>query len=78
MNPIDSIEAGDLKQGLPRLQPGDTVRRSRSAPADSDDERLNGAPSPPASRDTRQRALDQRGGYRERLEGLGRSAPSRV
>ena len=26
MNPIDSIEAGDLKQGLPRLQAGDTVR----------------------------------------------------
>ena len=26
MNPIDSIEAGDLKTGLPRLSPGDTVR----------------------------------------------------
>jgi large subunit ribosomal protein L19 len=26
MNPIDSIEAGDLKKGLPRLSPGDTVR----------------------------------------------------
>jgi large subunit ribosomal protein L19 len=26
MNPIDTIEAGDLKQGLPRLDPGDTVR----------------------------------------------------
>jgi large subunit ribosomal protein L19 len=26
MNAIDSIEAGDLKQGLPRLTPGDTVR----------------------------------------------------
>jgi ribosomal protein L19 len=26
MNPIDSIEAGDLKKGLPRLNPGDTVR----------------------------------------------------
>ena len=26
MNPIDSIEAGDLKKGLPRLTPGDTVR----------------------------------------------------
>ena len=26
MNPIDSIEAGDLKKGLPRLQSGDTVR----------------------------------------------------
>jgi len=26
MNPIDNIEAGDLKQGLPRLAAGDTVR----------------------------------------------------
>ena len=26
MNPIDTIEAGDLKQGLPRLAAGDTVR----------------------------------------------------
>jgi ribosomal protein L19 len=26
MNPIDSIEATDLKKGLPRLAPGDTVR----------------------------------------------------
>jgi large subunit ribosomal protein L19 len=26
MNPIDSIEASDLKKGLPRLSPGDTVR----------------------------------------------------
>jgi large subunit ribosomal protein L19 len=26
MNPIDSIEAPDLKAGLPRLTPGDTVR----------------------------------------------------
>ena len=26
MNPIDSIEATDLKKGLPRLSPGDTVR----------------------------------------------------
>jgi large subunit ribosomal protein L19 len=26
MNPIDNIEAGDLKQGLPRLSAGDTVR----------------------------------------------------
>ena len=26
MNPIDSIEAGDLKKGLPRLTSGDTVR----------------------------------------------------
>jgi large subunit ribosomal protein L19 len=26
MNPIDSIEAADLKTGLPRLSPGDTVR----------------------------------------------------
>jgi large subunit ribosomal protein L19 len=26
MNPIDTIEAGDLKQGLPRLSAGDTVR----------------------------------------------------
>ena len=26
MNPIDSIEAGDLKKELPRLNPGDTVR----------------------------------------------------
>ena len=26
MNPIDSIEAGDLKKTLPRLNPGDTVR----------------------------------------------------
>ena len=26
MNPIDSIEAGDLKKGLPHLTPGDTVR----------------------------------------------------
>ena len=26
MNAIDSIEAGDLKKGLPRLQPGDTVK----------------------------------------------------
>lgn len=26
MNPIDTIESGDLKQGLPRLEPGDTVR----------------------------------------------------
>src|SRR5262247_1108196 len=26
MNPIESIEAGQLKQGLPRLSPGDTVR----------------------------------------------------
>ena len=26
MNPIDSIEAGDLKKGLPQLTSGDTVR----------------------------------------------------
>ena len=26
MNPIDTIESGDLKQGLPRLSAGDTVR----------------------------------------------------
>ena len=26
MNPIDSIEAGDLKQSLPRITAGDTVR----------------------------------------------------
>ena len=26
MNPIDSIEAGDLKKGLPHLTPGDTIR----------------------------------------------------
>ena len=26
MNPIDSIEANDLKKGLPHLSPGDTVR----------------------------------------------------
>ncbi len=26
MNPIDTIEAGDLKQGLPHLAAGDTVR----------------------------------------------------
>jgi large subunit ribosomal protein L19 len=26
MNPIDDIEAADLKSGLPRLTPGDTVR----------------------------------------------------
>ena len=26
MNPIDSIEAGDLKKGLPQLASGDTVR----------------------------------------------------
>ena len=26
MNPIDSIEAGDLKKGIPQLTPGDTVR----------------------------------------------------
>ena len=26
MNPINSIEAGDLKKGLPQLTPGDTVR----------------------------------------------------
>ena len=40
MNPIDSIEAPDLKKGLPRLTPGDTVRvhvgsrrpRSRKSP----------------------------------------------
>jgi large subunit ribosomal protein L19 len=26
MNPIDTVEAADLKTGLPRLSPGDTVR----------------------------------------------------
>ena len=26
MNPIDSIEAGDLKKSLPRITAGDTVR----------------------------------------------------
>ena len=26
MNPIDTVEAADLKKGLPRLSPGDTVR----------------------------------------------------
>ena len=26
MNPIDNVEAKDLKQGLPRLEAGDTVR----------------------------------------------------
>src|SRR5262245_37966885 len=26
MNPIESIEAGQMKTGLPRLSPGDTVR----------------------------------------------------
>lgn len=26
MNPIENVEAGDLKPGLPRITPGDTVR----------------------------------------------------
>ena len=44
MNPIDSIEAGDLKQGLPRLQSGDTVRVHVRVKETSVKEEIKGKP----------------------------------
>ena len=44
MNPIDSIEAGDLKQGLPRLQAGDTVRVHVRVKETSVKEEIKGKP----------------------------------
>src|SRR6185295_2991370 len=44
MNPIDSIEAGDLKKGLPRLTAGDTVRVHVRAKESSVKEEIKGKP----------------------------------
>ena len=44
MNPIDSIEAGDLKKGLPRLTPGDTVRVHVRVKETSVKEEIKGKP----------------------------------
>ena len=44
MNPIDSIEAGDLTQGLPRLQAGDTVRVHVRVKETSVKEEIKGKP----------------------------------
>ena len=44
MNPIDSIEAGDLKKGLPRLTAGDTVRVHVRVKESSVKEEIKGKP----------------------------------
>jgi large subunit ribosomal protein L19 len=44
MNPIDSIEAGDLKRELPRLQAGDTVRVHVRVKETSVKEEIKGKP----------------------------------
>jgi large subunit ribosomal protein L19 len=44
MNPIDSIEAGDLKKGLPRLASGDTVRVHVRVKESSVKEEIKGKP----------------------------------
>ena len=44
MNPIDSIEAGDLKKGLPRLTSGDTVRVHVRVKESSVKEEIKGKP----------------------------------
>lgn len=44
MNPIDSIEAADLKKGLPRLTPGDTVRVHVRVKETSVKEEIKGKP----------------------------------
>ena len=44
MNPIDSIEAGDLKTGLPPLTPGDTVRVHVRVKETSVKEEIKGKP----------------------------------
>ena len=44
MNPIDNIEAGDLKKGLPQLTPGDTVRVHVRVKETSVKEEIKGKP----------------------------------
>ena len=44
MNSIDAVEAGDLKQGLPRLHPGDTVRVHVRVKETSVKEEIKGKP----------------------------------
>ena len=44
MNPIDTIEAGDLKKDLPRLTPGDTVRVHVRVKETSVKEEIKGKP----------------------------------
>ena len=44
MNPIDSIEAADLKKNLPRLSPGDTVRVHVRVKESSVKEEIKGKP----------------------------------
>jgi large subunit ribosomal protein L19 len=44
MNSIDSVEAGDLKKGLPRLTPGDTVRVHVRVKETSVKEEIKGKP----------------------------------
>ena len=44
MNSIDAVEAGDLKQGLPRLSPGDTVRVHVRVKETSVKEEIKGKP----------------------------------
>jgi large subunit ribosomal protein L19 len=44
MNAIDVVEAGDLKQGLPRLSPGDTVRVHVRVKETSVKEEIKGKP----------------------------------
>ena len=44
MNPIDSIETSELKKGLPRLSPGDTVRVHVRVKETSVKEEIKGKP----------------------------------
>jgi len=44
MNSIDTVEAGELKQGLPRLSPGDTVRVHVRVKETSVKEEIKGKP----------------------------------
>ena len=44
MNSIDTVEAGELKQGLPRLAPGDTVRVHVRVKETSVKEEIKGKP----------------------------------
>jgi large subunit ribosomal protein L19 len=44
MNSIDAVEAGDLKQGLPRLNAGDTVRVHVRVKETSVKEEIKGKP----------------------------------
>ena len=82
MNPIDSIEAGDLKKGLPQLTPGDTVRVHVRVKETSVKEEIKGKP-----KETERERVQvfegiviglrgRRPGHHDRAQGLLRRASS--